>query len=320
VAARAAVQSRAVAQRTLVIANPRSRSGATGRRWPALEQQLRSALGPFEVEMTRGPRDAERLAREAVRAGVERLLVAGGDGTLGEVVSGLLGAGLGSYAELGVLPLGTGSDYARSLGMPRDFEAALACIASGSARSVDAGRVRYRGPRGEERTACFANVASIGISALVCEIVSRTPRRLGRSAAFLTGALRAILRYRGERVALRVDGELVHDDELVLAAGASGRWFGAGMQVAPEARIDDGLLDVVVVRALSRPALLAKLPKIYAGSHLGDPAVRWLRGRVIEADAAPGRVPLELDGEPLGTLPARIEVLPAALRVVAPAA
>ena len=110
----------------------------------------------------------------------------------------------------------------------------------------------------------------------------------------------------------------MHDDGLVLATGANGQWFGAGMHVAPEAVLDDGLLDVVVVRALSRPALLAKLRKIYAGTHLSDPAVRHARGRVVEADAPPGLVPLELDGEPLGTLPARLEVLPAALRVVAP--
>lgn len=307
-----------MAQRTLVIVNPRSRSGATGRRWPALEARIRSVLGPVEVEMTRAPRDAERLAREAVRAGVERLVVAGGDGTLGEVASGLLGAGLAGYAEIGVLPLGTGSDYARSLGLPRDFEAALACIAAGATRRVDAGRARFRTRGGEERVACFANVASFGISGLVDEIVGRTTRIFGNGTAFLVGALAAILRYRSERVALRVDGELVHDAELVLATGANGRWFGAGMQVAPQAVLDDGLLDVVVVGALSRPRLLAKLPKIYAGSHLRDPAVRWTRGRVIEADAPPGRVPLELDGEPLGMLPARLEVLPGALRVVAP--
>lgn len=315
---RVAVLSRAVAQRTLVIVNPHSRGGATGRRWPKLEAKVRSALGPIEVEMTRGPRDAERLAREGVRAGVERLVVAGGDGTLSEVAGGLLGAGLAEYADIGVLPLGTGSDYARSLGLPRDLDAALACIAAGTPRRVDAGRARFRGSRGEERVACFVNVASFGISGMVDEIVSRTPRTFGETAAFLFGALGAILRYRSQRVALRVDGELVHDEGLVLATGANGRWFGAGMHVAPEAVLDDGLLDVVVVRALSRLALLAKLRKIYAGTHLSDPAVRHARGRVVEADAPPGLVPLELDGEPLGTLPARLEVLPAALRVVAP--
>jgi YegS/Rv2252/BmrU family lipid kinase len=307
-----------VAQRTLVIVNPHSRGGATGRRWPALQSQVRSALGPIEVEMTRGPRDAERLAREGVRAGMERLVVAGGDGTLSEVAGGLLGAGLGEYADIGVLPLGTGSDYARSLGLPRELDAALACIAAGTPRRVDAGRARFRGSRGEERVAWFVNVASFGISSMVDEIVSRTPRLFGETAAFLFGALGAILRYRSQRVAVRVDGELVHDGGLVLATGAHGRWFGAGMHVAPDAALDDGLFDVVIVRDLSRPALLAKLRKIYAGTHLHDPAVRHARGRVVEADGPPGLVPLELDGEPRGHLPARLEVLPGALRMVAP--
>ena len=309
-----------MAQRTLVVVNPHSRGGATGRRWPALATRVRSVLGPVEIEMTRGPRDAERLAREGVRAGVERLVVAGGDGTLSEVAGGLLGAGLAEYADIGVLPLGTGSDYARSLGLPREIDAALACIAAGATRRVDAGRARFCGSRGEERVAWFANVASFGISSLVDEIVSRTPRWLGDTAAFLIGALVAILRYRSERVALRVDGELIHDAPLVLATGANGRWFGAGMQVAPEAVLDDGLLDVVVVRGLSRPALLVKLRTIYSGTHLQDPAVRFARGRVIEADAPQGCVPLELDGEPRGFLPARLDVMPGALRVVAPPA
>jgi diacylglycerol kinase (ATP) len=110
------------------------------------------------------------------------------------------------------------------------------------------------------------------------------------------------------------------DAPVVLGTAANGRWFGAGMHIAPEASLDDGLLDVVVVGDLSRPALLAKLPKLYAGTHLSDPAVSLLRGRLIEADAPEGRVPLELDGEPLGELPARFEVLPRALRVVTPAA
>jgi YegS/Rv2252/BmrU family lipid kinase len=311
---------RAVALRTLVIVNPRSRNGATGRRWPALQSVVRSALGPVEAELTRGPRDAERIAREAVRAGIERILVAGGDGTLGEVVSGLLAAGLGDAAELGLLPLGTGGDFARSLGVPRDFEAALECIVAGHTRRVDAGRVRFRGPGGEARVACFANVASFGISGLVVEIVNRTTKALGGRVSFLIGALRAIARYRSDRVVLRVDGELVADERIALATAANGRWFGAGMHVAPGALLDDGALDVVVVGAISKSALLRKLPKLYRGTHLEDAAVRCVRGRVIEADAPEGRVPLELDGEPLGTLPARFELLPRALRVVAPPA
>jgi len=101
-----------------VIVNPRSRNGATGRRWGSLEQKLRAEFGAFESEFTRGPRDAERIAREGVRAGMERVLVAGGDGTLNEVASGLLGAGLGGYAQVGILPLGTVTETLNSARPP----------------------------------------------------------------------------------------------------------------------------------------------------------------------------------------------------------
>jgi YegS/Rv2252/BmrU family lipid kinase len=307
-----------VAQRTLVIVNPSSRNGATGRRWRAHETRLRDALGPLEIEHTRAPRDAERLAREAVRAGVERVLVAGGDGTLSEVATGLLAADLARYVTLGVLPLGTGGDFVRSLGIPRGLEPALECICAGKTRSVDAGRVEFVGADGAQRTSYFVNVSSLGISGLIDELVNRTTKRFGGTVSFLVGTVRAIFQYRSARVAIRVDGELVHEAPLVLATGANGRYFGGGMQVAPQARIDDGLLDVVIIRELSVPRLLAKLPKIYAGTHLSDPAAALHRGRVIEAVAEPGLVKIELDGEPLGTLPARFEVLPGALTLYGP--
>jgi YegS/Rv2252/BmrU family lipid kinase len=305
-----------VAQRTLVIANPRSRNGATGRRWRDLERRIRDALGPFEAESTRCPRDAERLAREGARAGVERMLVAGGDGTLSEVVTGLVSAGLADRVSVGVLPLGTGGDFRRTLGLPRDLDGALARIASGRERMVDAGRARFADAAGASREACFVNVASFGISALVDEIVNRTTKALGGTASFLIGAVRAILAYECGDVRLRVDGALVHEGPIVLATAANGRYFGGGMQVAPQARPDDGLLDVVVLSQLPKLALLARLPLVYRGAHLRDPAVRIHRGRVVAAEAAPGRVGLELDGEPLGCLPATFELLPGALRLL----
>jgi diacylglycerol kinase family enzyme len=152
------------------------------------------------------------------------------------------------------------------------------------------------------------------------DLVNRTTKRFGGTASFLAGALRAILRYRSEPVTLRVDDELVYDGALVLAAAANGRYFGGGMRVAPDAVLDDGVLDVVVVPHLSMRALLTKLPKIYAGTHLDDPAVTLRRGRSVEAVAEPGCLRLELDGEPLGALPARIDVLPGALTLLGPAA
>ncbi len=309
---------RAVQESTLAIVNPFSRDGATGRRFAAVERRLREALGPLEVELTRGPRDAERLAREAVRAGVERLIVAGGDGTLSEVATGLLGAGLGAYARIGILPFGTGGDFVKTLGVPRDLERAIACIAEGKLRRVDAYRVTLRDDAGRERTVYGLNITSIGISALVVTLAERSPRFVGGSGAFLLGALRAIARHRSEPVRISVDGEILHDGPLILATAANGRWFGGGMLVSPAAHCDDGRLDVFTVGGLSRAQLLVKLTQLYRGTHLKDGAARTARGRVFEA-LGPPSVRVEVDGEPLGSLPARVEILEGALSLLAPA-
>ncbi len=305
-----------MAQRTLVIANPRSRNGATGRRWQAIEARIREVLGPVEVAHTLGPRDAVRLAHEAARAGVERILVAGGDGTLSEVATGLIEAECSERVEIGVLPLGTGGDFLRSLGAPREVEAALARIAEGVAKSVDAGRVRFLGHEGEACEACFVNVSSFGISALADELVNQTTKLFGGTLSFLVGTIRAIVQYEAEPVRILVDGECVYEGAVALATAANGRYFGGGMQVAPRARIDDGQLDVVIVPQIPVAQLLRKLPLIYRGTHLDEAGVLLHRGRVIEAQAPPGTVEIELDGEPLGTLPATWELLPGALRLL----
>jgi YegS/Rv2252/BmrU family lipid kinase len=302
--------------RTLVVVNPRSRNGATKRQFASLETRLRDSLGSLEVEWTRAPRDAARIAREGVRAGIERIVVAGGDGTTSEVVSGLLGAKLGDYAEVAPLPLGTGGDLMRTLEVPRDLDRALGAIAAGRSRKVDAGRVRYTDRSGCERTAHFLNVTSFGASGLITELVNHATKVFGGRVSFLLGTLRGITRYRPEEVRIRVDGELVHDGPLVLGTAANGRFFGGGMRIAPRAEPADGLFDVVVVPGFSKIRLLRELPRIYRGTHLEVPEVSLYRGKRVEAEAAPGRVWVEIDGEPLGTLPASIEVLPAAISVL----
>ncbi len=316
-------------RRTLVIANPQSAGGATGRRWRQVESALHATLGKLEVELTRAPRDAERLAREAVRAGYERIVVAGGDGTLSEVATGLLSAGLAHHAEIGILPLGSGGDLARTLGIPRSLPDALALLRDGKARRIDAGLARYSDSTGAERSSHFLNAASAGVSGLVMRFVNQSHKRLGSRATFLLSSLRAILAYEAQAVRLRVDGELVHEGRLILAAASNGRYFGGGMQPAPDARVDDALFDVLLLSDMSRVKLLVHLETLYRGAHLSLRGVLSLRGRVVElepAERAPdlagaraSPVPIELDGEPLGTLPACFEILPGAISVVATA-
>ncbi len=302
--------------RTLVIANPRSRNRATARRLKSLEAKLRSALGPLDIEWTRAPRDAERIAREGVRSGVERIIVAGGDGTLSEVVSGLLSAQLGDYAVIGLLPLGTASDFSRGLGQPADVDAAIERLAAGKTSRVDAGRATYHTDEKREVTAYFANIASFGLSGVVAESVNRATKVFGGRMSYMIGTVRSVARYRSDPVSISVDGELVFEGPLSVAAVANGPYFGAGMRIAPNARIDDGVFDWVIVPGMSRLSLLGKFPLLYSGSHIRDPQILHGRGRVIEARGVAGPVRLDVDGESLGVLPARFEILPEAITLI----
>lgn len=311
--------------KTLVVFNPRSRGGRHARRWAQLEKRLRRVLGSLEVQPTGAAGDAVRVAREAVRAGVERIVVAGGDGTVSQVVTGLLSSGLGNAAQIGLLPFGTGGDLVRGLGLPLDAESAVEALATGKPRPMDAGRVLCRDADGRERTSWFANEVSFGASGRVVALADAYGRRLGwlgrfgGSVAFFLAILRTVVGLRPLPATVRVDGETVHEGPLVLAVLANAGSFGGGIPVAPDARPDDGLFDAVIVGGCSRLRLVGKLHKLYRGVHLEDPIVHLCRGRSFELGAAEASFPVEADGEPLGFLPARVDVLPGALTLLVPA-
>ena len=241
-------------------------------------------------------------------------MVAGGDGTTSEVVTGLLAAQLGDYAELGILPLGTGGDLAKTLELPSSVIAAARRIQSGTLRMLDAGRIRYRDRGGAERTGYFANMTSVGISGLVTELVDRAPKLLGGRMSFLIGTLRGLASFRPVPLTLHVDDELVHQGPTILAVVANGRYFGGGMHVAPEARVDDGLFDLVVIPEVPLRRLLSQLPSLYRGTHLELPEVGHFRGQRFRTEGE--GAPIEIDGESLGTVPVEVECLPGALRFV----
>ncbi|MCP5057074.1 MAG: diacylglycerol kinase family lipid kinase [bacterium] len=302
--------------RTLVIVNPASRSGRTRKNFDALEARLRDALGPLEVDWTQAPRDAERLAREGARAGVGRILVAGGDGTASEVITGVLTADLAEEVQIGLLPLGTGRDLVRGLGLAMEVDEAIEDLAAGHTHQIDAGRLNYVSRAGEPRTTCFINSASIGISGLIVQLVNESSKGMGGTVPFLVGTLRALARFHPAPVELELDGVKIYEGDLVLATASNGPFFGGGMRGAPTARFDDGLLDVVVIPGLTKWNLLRKLPHLYAGTHVEVPGVLSFQGRELLVSGAPGIQLLEIDGEPLGCAPARFEVLPRAVTLV----
>ncbi len=312
----------------LLILNPASAAGATGRRRQQIVRAVERRFGPLVVEETGAPGDATRLARQATLRGVERIFVAGGDGTASEIAGGILDARdavrVGALPTprarplLCLLPLGSGRDLARSLGLPGALDRALDLFAEAGERRIDAGRVEFFDHEGHTRRRYFVNEASAGLSASTVARVGRVAKRVGPRIGFGLGAIAAILSHRPIEAAVEIDGKRVHEGAFSLVVIANGCYFGAGMRVAPRARLDDGRLELILVKGLSVPRLLVNLPRLYLGRHAGHPRVSFHAARTVALLPKETDAPIELDGEAVGRLPLRAEVLPGVLRVCAP--
>jgi diacylglycerol kinase (ATP) len=302
----------------LLIVNPRSAAGSTGRRWPAIERTLRSSLGSsFDVVFTEGPNHATAIARERA-AGYARVVAVGGDGTVNEVVNGLIAddCPLNPALSFGIIPRGTGADFVKTLGIPRDLERAARRVVSGTVREVDVGRVRYRTPEGTEAVRYFINECSVGMGAAVCERVNRSSKRFGGRLTFLWGIILTVPGHRDQLVRLTLDGGPTEEVVVSNMWVANGAYSGGGIHMAPRARLDDGLLDVVNIGHMGFVERFVQFPKLRSGAFVERPEVAYLNGRRVEVEAeAP--VPIEAEGEPIGTLPATFELIDERLKVVA---
>ncbi len=246
------------------------------------------------------------------------MVAVGGDGTVNEVVNGLLQLReQGSEPpELAVLPRGTGTDFVRTFSIPTRLADAVSVVADGSTRTIDAGHVAYRSWDGSPGQAWFANVASAGMSGAVAQRANSTSKAMGGKVSFLWATLAVFARWKPSEMELEVDGErrsgLFYD---VLVANC--RYLAGGMRMTPQARPDDGLFDVLVIGDITRTDLALNLPKTYRGTHLPHPKLELLRGTAVRVDAATP-LPVELDGEQPGTTPARFDVVPGAIRLRVP--
>jgi diacylglycerol kinase (ATP) len=267
-----------------------------------------------DVHLSARPGEITALAERAARHGAELVVVVGGDGTVNEAVNGLLR--VERPPELAVLAQGTGEDFVRTHGIPAASEPAIDVARRGVARRIDAGRVRFRAADGSEATRYFANVASVGMSGAVAARANSTSKALGGRITFFYALTREFLRWRNSEVTVSVGGEsrraAMHD--VVVANGA---FHGGAMKLAPDARPDDGLFDVLLIGDVSKLDFLTTAPKLYTGKHLGHPKVEVLRGASVDVDADVF-LPLEADGEVLGSTPARFEIVPLAYSVRVP--
>jgi YegS/Rv2252/BmrU family lipid kinase len=297
------------------IVNPCAGSGAARRKWPRLARVLEERLGAFRTRFTESAGHASSIARELADEGCGLLIVAGGDGTLNEVVNGVLAAS--ATARLGVLPLASGGDFARTLGVA-DLSTAVETVATGKCRSVDAFRARFRTAEGETAERCFVNEASFGLGALAARNAGRWSGVLPNRVRYLAAALPVLASGSSFHVSLGLDRSPPTMFDITTAAISNGQYQGGGIRISPEAVLDDGLADVTVVERVGLGEVARRLPILYSGEIYSHPRVQhWRAARVLaESDSV---VPLELDGEPVGILPLEVVTLPGALRIMSPA-
>ena len=299
--------------RWLAIVNPAAGRPDGGAGWRATERALRSAGVGIDVEYTSHPGHGGMLAREALQQGRRRLIVAGGDGSVNEVLQGVMTAGLADTREvtLALAPHGTGNDWARSLRIPADPRGVAAMLAAGRTRLHDVGAIDF--PDAARRS-WFINVAGAGYDAWVTE---RVPRPVPSALTYLRIALAGLTQYRSPRFRITADGRNI-EGRLLLAFVANAQYCGNRMHVAPTARMDDGRLDVLAVEELSLAQVLPKLVKLYGGRILGDRAVRHLEAERVRIETDPP-VSVQADGQIVGTTPAEFSLRTRALSVAVPA-
>jgi len=295
-----------------VIVNPNAGAGATARRWPQVKELLRQSGVRFDYELTEAPGHATDLARSAAEKGYELVVSVGGDGTMNEIVNGLYEFCSDGRVMLGIISTGTGSDYIRTLGIPRSCKDACCCLSNPRRMVVDLGAVEYVS-NGQTARRIFVNFAGLGFDAEVVRITAQKFKSLGSMLSYLAGVLTCLLRHRNKDIVLRFDG-VTEERRVCEVLVCNGRYGGGGMLPAPDADVADGLFDVLIIEDASRLDLLWSLPRIYRGTHLTHPKVAMKQARNIEIDTLEELL-VQADGELLGKAPARVWVLPAALTI-----
>jgi diacylglycerol kinase (ATP) len=291
--------------KTCIILNP---SAGSIRDLDDLTARL-AKLPDAEIRLTNKPGSGARFAKTAIGKGRTTIIAAGGDGTLNEVINGI-GENFDEI-RVGLLPLGTGNDFGRSIEMPVDLDAAMEVIRAGETRAIDLVRVT------SDEVRYFVNVSAGGFSGLVDEKLTPEMKKNWGPLAYLRSAAAAWPELRAYRTTLALDNEESIVMELYNVVVANGRYVAGGRLIAPEALIDDGLLDVILIpqRPAAEMALIGA--QIALGTHLSSEAVVYRRAKKLTVNSKPGMW-FNVDGELVGNEPATFEIVPRALRFIAP--
>lgn len=296
------------------IINPASGGGSTGKTWAQMRSYIESKLGTFSFEFTANKGHGIDLAKRAAEKSVEKIVAIGGDGSISEIVSGILLSG-NTNVVIGVLNLGTGGDFCRTLGIPGDIKLGLEKIKSGSVISSDIGKVSFTDNSGSLAMRSFINIAGCGMSGEVVRTINQSKKIFG-GFSYYVSSLKNLFTYQNKRVRILADEMPEKMFTSVTVAVCNGQYFGGGMRVAPNAQISDGMFDVVIMEDWNLWEKLKYSPRLYNSTILSCPKITHFRAKkiVILPQEGENEVYIDCDGEDVGTIPMTLEILPSAVR------
>ena len=302
--------------KTIVIANPMARHGFVGEHWPELSAKIRDALGPVELQLTASRGDGLRIGQEAMARGARTVISFGGDGTHSEIVDAIMQSELNKEVTMGILHAGTGGDFRRMIPGAEEIETGCAVIREKPAVPIDIGWVQYVHDEGHTENRFFLNITSMGMGGLVDRHVAASKSKSSGEAKYFKAVLRANMQYKPAKIRLTIDGKDEGEHDISNVCVCNGRWAGGSMLFAPEARLADGLFDIVLIRATSTLRGLPIMAGLYKGTHVRSPLVSTYRGNHVKVDMIENTAWMDIDGEAPGVGPAEFRLHERALRII----
>jgi YegS/Rv2252/BmrU family lipid kinase len=289
----------------VVVLNPVAGSGKSLAVLPRVKEAIAALDVPYHIYLTKSQGDGRAAACRLAKAGASVVIAVGGDGTVHEVANGLFDSG--TQVPLGIVPAGSGADFARTLGLTKRIEETVPKACSGVNRAIDLGISTFS----DGRSLVFINVAGLGYDALVARRVGKTKFLPGANLPYLAAALPTMATFKNFDATLDIDGERLATKSVFIQI-ANAMYMGGGYKIAPGADISDGLLDVAIVGDMSKPDLLRTIPKVYGGNHVNHPKFTLVRAREIRVETEQP-VFVQLDGEVVGQTPVTFTIRPGAI-------
>ncbi len=301
------------------ILNPTSGGGKTLKLWPEMAEKIRFVLGNYESVFTRKSGDATTQTLQAIDQGYRWIIAVGGDGTVHEVMNGILQAQAQKVVGLamGIFPLGTGNDFVKSISWPKDPLKSLERLKEKNLKRIDVGKITYQNHRHKKESRYFTNIADFGLGGRVMQKVNASSKTFGSKPTYLYHVVESLFTYKPSAVVIESEERNCHFSQVVLGIVANGKYFGSGFCVAPEASLEDGCFDVLMVEKLGVTDFFKVLPKLYKGEKIEHPSIfRFKSSKFFVRPVSTEPIYLDVDGEQPGMLEAEFELLPKSLSIV----